>query len=787
MSVHKAKVVIILMAAVLLLTALAGCGRAPSKEVLIGTAVSLTGKGVVAGTCARNAYELAIKEVNDEGGIQLRGLARRLPVKLIVYDDESNPEISARLVKRLITEDKVDALLGGYGSTIVEPQSEVAEKHHVPFVNGGGADSHIYSKGYGWIFATCPSVKRGATTVMDFIREHQEEGNLPDRLRIAMVWEDTRHGEDFRNGIEQRAAEFPDNFQIVLDKSFPLMAADFTSLLEEVEKADADVFLNDAHLADFMLIHQQYTDLGLSHLLVSYGARGSEEVARDTLGYAVDYLVSFAWWSENMPYPHIKEFVSKYETSYDKAPEWYAGAPYEAARALLQAIEDAGSLDKAKIRYALAHLDMANSILAGQEFSFGQNGQADYPLRVIQNRPDGTSAIVYPADVAGGEAKVPRPRVRFGCALSLSGRLEEEGQLTKEGYELWKEHINSQGGIWVGNDRYLVEILYYDDESDPHKTAALVERLITEDEVHFLLGPYGSNCTFEAAAIAERYRVPMVEGGGAAEKIFASGFKYTFGLLSLAGNYFQSLLEGAVSLDPRPNKVAIISASDLFSLSAAEGAKQHAERLGFEVTSFIIVETEEELSSTLSALKDDKPEIVLLSAHFEEALSFVRTSKTVGLSPEMFGIAVAPCLPAFVQELGEDAEYIFGTAQWTSALPHYGSVFGTPQDYAQLFCESFGKEPDYHSAVATACGVTYQLALEKASCLDREKVRDALVSLDAMTFYGRIKFNQEGVDIYNPMVAVQIQQGGVVTIWPEQLSTGSGRYPTPPWGEREPD
>ncbi|GAI67138.1 unnamed protein product, partial [marine sediment metagenome] len=104
-----------------------------------------------------------------------------------------------------------------------------------------------------------------------------------------------------------------------------------------------------------------------------------------------------------------------------------------------------------------------------------------------------------------------------------------------------------------------------------------------------------------------------------------------------------------------------------------------------------------------------------------------------------------------------------------------------------LFCESFGKEPDYHSAVATACGVTYQLALEKASCLDREKVRDALVSLDAMTFYGRIKFNQEGVDIYNPMVAVQIQQGGVVTIWPEQLSTGSGRYPTPPWGEREPD
>jgi len=376
--------------------------------------------------------------------------------------------------------------------------------------------------------------------------------------------------------------------------------------------------------------------------------------------------------------------------------------------------------------------------------------------------------------------------VRFGCALSLSGKFEEEGRLTEKGYELWKDHVNSLGGIPIGNDRYLVEILYYDDESDPQKTASLVEKLITEDEVDFLLGPYSSNCVFEAAAVAEKYRVPMVQGGGAAEKIFTSGFKYSFGLLTLAGDYFKNILEGAASLDPKPNKVAILSASDLFSQSAAKGAKQHAEHLGFEVISFTTFEKEKELPSILSDLKEHEPNMVLFSAHFREALSFVRTAKAVGLTPEMFGITVAPPDPAFVEQLGKDANYVFGPAQWTPVLPYYGPVFGSPEDYAQLFRDKFGKEPDYHAAAATACGVTYQLALEKASSLDREDVRDALVSLDAMTFYGRIRFNEQGSDIYKPMVAVQIQKGKRAIVWPEHLATGSVKYPTPSWKEREP-
>ncbi|MGB2853284.1 MAG: ABC transporter substrate-binding protein [Dehalococcoidia bacterium] len=329
-------------------------------------------------------------------------------------------------------------------------------------------------------------------------------------------------------------------------------------------------------------------------------------------------------------------------------------------------------------------------------------------------------------------------------------------------------------------------MLYYYDESDSKKTGSLVEKLITEDEVDFLLGPYGSSCTLEAAAVANEYGVPMVQGGGAAEEIFTSGFEYTFGLLNPAADYFKNILTWATSINLTPSKVAIISASDIFSVSAAEGAKDYAEELEiFDVISIVTFETVDELQSILSDLKKEEPNMVLLAAHLEEAVSFVNAAKDVELNPEMFGITAAPSDPAFVTELGEDANCIFGAAQWVSTLPYDGPVFGSPEGYAQLFRDKYGTEPDYHAAAATACGVTYQLALEQVASVDREDVRDALASLDATTFYGRIKFDEQGRITGNPMVAFQVQLGNIVTIFPEDLATGLAIYPTLPWGMRE--
>ena len=119
--------------------------------------------------------------------------------------------------------------------------------------------------------------------------------------------------------------------------------------------------------------------------------------------------------------------------------------------------------------------------------------------------------------------------ILFGAPISLTGSLTKEGHLTQEGYEVWKDYVNAHGGLKVGGKSYKVDIKYYDDESKNDTSAQLAERLIDQDHVNFLLGPYGSGTSFTVAAIAERKKIPMVEGNGAAERIFLTGLRLHFG------------------------------------------------------------------------------------------------------------------------------------------------------------------------------------------------------------------------------------------------------------------
>lgn len=176
--------------------------------------------------------------------------------------------------------------------------------------------------------------------------------------------------------------------------------------------------------------------------------------------------------------------------------------------------------------------------------------------------------------------------LRLGAAVSFTGKYAKEGELLKKGYELWKETVNSRGGVKVGDKRYRVEIVYYDDQSDPRTTAKLVEKLITEEGIRFILGPYGSSQVFASAGVVEKHRALMVQGGGASSKIYKQGYKHVFGVFNVASDYGKNLIELAVSLKPKPKSVAIIYEKDIFSEDAARGALKTAKRHGLRVVLF---------------------------------------------------------------------------------------------------------------------------------------------------------------------------------------------------------
>lgn len=387
----------------------------------------------------------------------------------------------------------------------------------------------------------------------------------------------------------------------------------------------------------------------------------------------------------------------------------------------------------------------------------------------------GPASLAWAADV-----------LKIGAPLAATGADAREGALAKQGYDLWAETVNAHGGIKVGGKTYTVRIIYYDDQSKPQTSAELTDKLISQDHVSFLLGPYGSPATFADAAIAERYKIPMVDAEGAARKIFAQGYKYVFGIISPADDYAAAMLKAAETLSPKPETVAVLSADDLFSLEVANGARDWANHHGLQVVYFqkYPVGTTD-LSAALTSIKALRPDVLIGSGHLQESLLIMKQAQTLDLEAKFYGFTVGPTTPDFVKALGPAADGVFASAQWTPDVRYRGPLFGSAHDYAQAFEKRYGFIPDYHAASSSAGGVVLQLAIEKAGSVDPQKVWAALASLDAATFLGPVKFNAEGLNTAKPMVTVQIQDGHLVTVWPPEIATAKAIYPTPGWRQRK--
>jgi branched-chain amino acid transport system substrate-binding protein len=388
----------------------AGGTTAIPDKIVIGSTLPLTGTESKVGGRMKQGYELAVDLVNKAGGLDLGG--RRVPVELKLLDDTTDQAKAVNLAQRLITSDQVNFFLGTYSTALVEAQSTVAEQSKMPYVNGGGAATSIYSRGYSWVFGTLAPVENLATTEMEWINQQQGVGKVAKPAKIAIVWENTSHGKDFQKGIQDFVKAHAADYQVVVDESFALDGKDFSAVLNKVRAANADLFMVDAHLPDFITMHRQYLSAKMCNQLLTYGARGSETDARAALGQdGVSYVLSAVWWNKQLGDKGLnKEFVDAYKAKFGIDPEWYQATSYEAARALFAAIVKAGSVDKQKVRDALAQLRI-DSILPGGKLSFpaATGGQASYPFVVQQNLPDGTSPIIFPADVATGQGVSPNP------------------------------------------------------------------------------------------------------------------------------------------------------------------------------------------------------------------------------------------------------------------------------------------------------------------------------------------------------------------------------------------
>ena len=376
------------------------------------------------------------------------------------------------------------------------------------------------------------------------------------------------------------------------------------------------------------------------------------------------------------------------------------------------------------------------------------------------------------------------PVVTIGAAVSDTGRYAREGGDTRNGYNLWLEWVNEEyGGIDVGGECHRVELILYDDEGDTDTVSVLTERLIIEDNVDFILGPYSSGLTQVASIITERENIIMVEGNGSSETLFERGFQNLFAVLTPASFYTKGGIELAYEQGARTGVIAYVD--EPFSSSVADGAQRWMEELGMEVLAFESYPADAtDLSALATTFRELDPDLVVGAGHFNDAVLFISTSKDLDFNPDAVLLTVGPSNPTFVEEMGADSNFILGASQWESTLAYEDPWFGSAADYAERYTEAYEVHPSYQAAESTATALALHLAIEDAGTLDTDAVRQALLDMDVVTFYGPINFDETGKNAGKPMVTIQIQDGSIDIVAPVEAAVADVMWPAPPWTER---
>ena len=375
----------------------------------------------------------------------------------------------------------------------------------------------------------------------------------------------------------------------------------------------------------------------------------------------------------------------------------------------------------------------------------------------------------------------------LGSAISLTGKYATNGVHAMNGYEFAIQKIKEAGGVKIGDKCYNFSVIYYDDESKGDRGATLAERLINQDKVQYMLGPYSSGLTKAIAPVTEKYQIPMVEAEGASRSLFNKGYRYLFAVLSTSEQYLASAITLAAEKSmesgstPDAVKVAVAVENDPFSLDIRAGVLEDAAKYDMKV----VIDEQlprdlSDMSAILTKVKLVKPDVLVVSGHSKGAATAVRQIEEQNVKVPM--IAITHCEAAdVVGNFGAAANDILCSTQWAETLTYDDEIFGTAAEYELEFKAAYPEYTDrkvpYQTAQASAAVYVFKDAFERAGTLDKEAVRDAIAETDLSTFYGQIKFSEAGNNIAKPMVLRQIQDGEYNVVAPSAFASHALNWP----------
>ncbi len=343
-------------------------GTAPSagSPIIFGAAVSLTGSQSREGGLTRQGYDLWSDWINARGGIVINNVKH--PVQIAYEDDQSNANLSATLVQKLITTEKAQFILGPYGSTATATDAVVAERNGIPMVESNGAAQSIFSHGYKYTFGVLSPANKYLTGVIDMAATLS-----PQPTTIAMLAANDSFSLEVSKAVEDYATT--KGMTVVFTKSYPAAAPDVSGLISQAKAANPDIVMNSGHLAESIAINKAAKQLGLNAKIFAYSVGPSTPDFISALGADANYVYDGSQWTPQVKYKpsfylSVSDYVKAYQTKYNSTdpPDYHVA-----------------------------------------EIKFDSRGLNIYKPMVVEQIQNGTHYTVFPADVANGQPKYPTP------------------------------------------------------------------------------------------------------------------------------------------------------------------------------------------------------------------------------------------------------------------------------------------------------------------------------------------------------------------------------------------
>ena len=369
-----------------------------AQTVKVGAVVPLTGRYAALGAQVRTGYEIGVEQTNAVGGVTVGG--KKMPIELTILDDESDPTKTVARLETLATQGVV-AYLGGAGSDLHAAAASIGDKNKIPYLGIAFALNSIHKQGLRYLFSPFPKSPDLAKETFVLL-----DGSIPTAQRptkVALFLERTDWGKEMGSAWESFAKQ--NGYQIVASGEYAPGAKDFSELILKAKSAGAEAVFALPSPPDGMTIVKQMKELDFNPKAVVFIRAADPPVWSQNLGKDGDYFLLSPGWHFAARYPKVAEVNDAHQKRLNRPADPLVGPAYACVQILAEAITRAGSLDREKIRDAIAATNMTTVV---GPVRFRPDGTGEVKV-FFQQWLKGKQELIWPKEFATAQFGYPAP------------------------------------------------------------------------------------------------------------------------------------------------------------------------------------------------------------------------------------------------------------------------------------------------------------------------------------------------------------------------------------------